>query len=66
MVGFKCSMHAWSQWLGRTDRWLQINRLSLRNSRLEVEDFREITDHFRRIYGIYLKLVEENRKSVNM
>jgi hypothetical protein len=29
---------------------------------VEVQDFREFTDHFRGIYRIYLKLMKENRK----
>ena len=30
-------------------------------SLVEVQDFRKITDHFREIYGIYLKLMERIR-----
>ena len=29
---------------------------------VEVQDFKKINDHFREIYGIYLKLINENPK----
>ena len=32
----------------------------------EVQDFKKITDHSRRIYGIYLKFKKEKTKDHNM
>ena len=29
---------------------------------VEVQDFKKINDHFREIYGIYLKLINKNPK----
>ena len=33
---------------------------------VEVQDFRKMTHHFRRIYGIYLTLLKNNQKDHNM
>ena len=38
-----------------------MNWLSLTNNAVEVQDFRKSTDHFRGIYGIYLKLIKEDQ-----
>ena len=43
------------------------NRQLVADEPVEVQDFRRITDHFRGTYRrIYLKLIKENRKDVNM
>ena len=42
-----------------------MNRLSLRKNRLEVQDFRKPTDHFRGIYGIYCKVIQNSSKDHN-
>ena len=39
-----------------------MNRLSLRNKRLTFETSGKLLSHFRGIYGIYLKLVQESPK----
>ena len=47
---------------GRIDRELQINRLSLRNKLVEVQDSKKRTDQFGGICRIYLKSTKKNRK----
>ena len=64
MVGVKRLVHWWflggkdptrNERMGRSPRSLQMNRLSLRNNWLEVQDFKKINDFFSRgIYGVYL------------
>ena len=39
-----------------------MNRLSLRNIPVEIQDFKRITDHFRGIYRIYPNILKENRR----
>ena len=36
-----------------------MNQLSLRNNQLKFKTFRKITDHFRGVCAIFLKLLEE-------
>jgi hypothetical protein len=40
--------------------------MSLRNSRLKFKTLKNITDHSRGIYGIYLKLMKEKPNDHNM
>ena len=42
------------------------NRQLVTNESVEVRDRREITNHFRVIYRIYLNLIKENRRMCNM
>ena len=35
------------------------NRLLVTDELVEVQDFKKTTDHFRGIYGMYLKLIKE-------
>jgi hypothetical protein len=44
-----------------------MNQLSLRNNQLKLEAyFKRITNHFRGIYRIYLKLMKAKPEDVNM
>ena len=49
-------------WSGRTDSYLQMNRLSLRNNQLKFKTAWKITKRFRGIYRIHPKLIKENRR----
>ena len=40
----------------------RMNWLSLRNNQFEVQDFSQVSDHFRGIYRIYLNLIMKNQK----
>ena len=38
--------------------------VELEKQRVEIQDFMEITEHFQKIYAIYLKLMKENQKII--
>jgi hypothetical protein len=50
----------------RTDRYLQMNRLSLRNNRFRFKTSGKTTDHFRGIYGIVPQINKDKPKHHNM
>lgn len=43
--------------MGRTNRWLQMNQLNVRNNRAKFINF---TDHLREVFGMCLKATKEN------
>ena len=53
-----------AQWIGRTDRYLKMTGLIMRTSLLKFKTnyFRKISNQFRGIYGIYVKLMKNNPK----
>ena len=64
----KCVLHrTWFLPTVRENRQLVTDEpVEFEKEPVEVQDFKRITDHFRGIYGMYLKLIYIKLEDVNM
>ena len=56
----------WPILIGQARPVSQLNWLKFKKQLVDVQDFKKITHHFRRIYRIYPNLIIKKLKDVNM